>query len=134
MNQSNLSKPIKFNFIGSACQIKAIRSEYNERKNRSRVYIWIDDEGTVENLVNRVNRPVALWKKIALAGLREFGLTIESIGGLQWSQYAGCSCACSPGFIVKQNLTGYDFHINVKSKSNEVVTSDKAITKRAVVV
>jgi hypothetical protein len=124
------AKPVQYNFLGAGCSMKVQYPDYSEKIKKSRVYVWVEDEGVLDNLNNRVNRPVALWKEIALKGLREIGLTEEFTGGLKWSQYAGCSCACSPGFIIKENVMGYDFHIKVSSDAPEAVVFDPDAPKR----
>lgn len=62
-----------------------------------RVYVSIQDESIFENLVNRRNRPTKIFREVATAALKEKGITPKK---LRWSQYAGCSCPCSPGFIL----------------------------------
>lgn len=124
------AKPVQYKFLGVGCSMKVQYPDYSEKIKKSRVYVWVQDEGILDNLNNRVNRPVALWKEIALKGLREVGLTEELIGGLKWSQKAGCSCSCSPGFIIQDNAMGYDFHIDVKSDSPEAVVFDANAPKR----
>lgn len=128
-----VAKPVQFNFLGVGCSMKVQYPDYSEKIKKSRVYVWVEDEGVLDNLNNRVNRPVVLWKEIALKGLREIGLTEEFTGGLKWSQYAGCSCPCSPGFIIKENVMGYDFHISVKSNAPEAVVFDPDAPKRLVI-
>jgi hypothetical protein len=55
---------------------------YSEYVSAPRMYVDIKDETLVENLMNRHSRPYNLYK-----------------------QRAGCSCPCSPGFILpKQTL------------------------------
>lgn len=67
-----------------------------------RVYISICNESIFENLVNRHARPRKLFKEVATQALKQKGIIPKK---LRWSQYAGCSCPCSPGFI----LDDYDF-------------------------
>ena len=124
------AKPVQFKFLGVDCSMKVQYPDYSAKIKKSRVYLSVEDEGLLDNLNNRVNRPVALWKEIALKGLREIGLTEEFIGGLKWSQYAGCSCPCSPGFIIKENVMAYDFFISVKSDAPEAVVFDPDAPKR----
>lgn len=127
------AKPVQFKFLGVDCSMKVQYPDYSAKIKKSRVYLSVEDEGLLDNLNNRVNRPVVLWKEIALKGLREIGLTEEVIGGLKWSQYAGCSCPCSPGFIIKENVMGYDFFISVKSDASEAVVFDPDAPKRLVI-
>lgn len=51
----------------------------------------------LEDFVNRASPPWQLVKAPAETALREAGWEFER---LRWSQRAGCSCPCSPGFIM----------------------------------
>ena len=67
-----------------------------------RVYVSPKGEGIIENLMNRCSRPSAAYRKaVQDVALKELGLDSENFA-LTWSQYAGCSCPCSPGFIVRK--------------------------------
>lgn len=68
---------------------------------KARAYVGVKNESLAENLVNRRNRPVVQYKKIVQQVL--WALNMET--KFAWSQYAGCSCPCSPGFI----LDGYAY-------------------------
>lgn len=64
---------------------------------KPRVYVSVADESLAENLENRRNRPVKVYRDIVKQALNEIEVGVEK---LLWSQYAGCTCACSPGFIL----------------------------------
>ena len=92
--------------------------------NRARkpiIYFWPSKETTQENLVNRRNRPYKEWKKLIPQVLEQ--LNIENPGyKWTWSQYAGCSCPCSPGFIPSNmssipsnKLTGHCIHVDLEA-------------------
>lgn len=82
--------------------------EYNAN---TRVYIWPEGETVIDNLMNRKSRPYNIYKKeIMPEVLKELGLDPEM--KVRWSRYAGCSCPCSPGFILPMNL-GYDVHVTI---------------------
>jgi hypothetical protein len=73
------------------------REDYAERYgNKMRVYLFPVKETVMENLMNRRMRPVNVWRKIALQTLNKFGYKDVK---LTFSQFAGCKCGCSPGFI-----------------------------------
>lgn len=72
-------------------------------RTRSRVYVWPESESILDNLQNRRNRPIKLFRQLALDGLASAGVKPENIT-LKWSQKCGCQCGCSPGFLVE----GYD--------------------------
>lgn len=75
---------------------------YSEYVSAPRMYVDVKDETLVENLVNRRSRPYNLYKTLIHSSL--LGEMFD-LGKLQWSQRAGCSCPCSPGFILpKQTL------------------------------
>ena len=75
-----------------------VRPRYNDRAVHTRLYVFLKDESLIDNINNRRRRPIAAWRKIAIEALAEAGINYSE---LRWSQYAGCSCPCSPGFIVK---------------------------------
>jgi len=95
------------------------RRQLRQVKN-SRLHIFQSGETILENLFNRHNRPFHLYKKAVIpAVLAEFkakGIVAE---GFSWSQYAGCSCGCSPGFRFTVRGTGHDVFVNVKAEDFE---------------
>jgi hypothetical protein len=81
-----------------------------DKATHSRAFVWVKDETVMENLMNRRNRPVKLYREIAERGLIEAGIDFYQ---LSWSKHAGCSmCPCSPGFIVKGS-TRKEIHITI---------------------
>ena len=70
------------------------QTEWNKA---TRVYVDEIGESIFENLQNRFGRPVDEYRKAALEALKHIGLDAR----LVWSQKAGCSCGCSPGFILR---------------------------------
>lgn len=84
----------------------------DRRQTKPRVYVWAEGETILENLQNRRSRPISQYREWALIAMAERGMK----GELRWSQKAGCSCGCSPGFIVDR-LAGFgwnDLHVSVK--------------------
>ena len=74
------------------------RKQLRQVKN-SRLYIHHTGETLLENLFDRRRRPYNLYKKIVVpAVIAEFKAKGITVDGFAWSQYAGCSCPCSPGF------------------------------------
>ena len=62
-----------------------------------RMYVEVADETVFDNIANRKRRPYNVYKTLihstnlaSVLDLREF----------RWSQHAGCTCNCSPGFIL----------------------------------
>lgn len=78
-----------------------VRQSSERRSHKSRIYIFHPKETILENLQNRRQRPVTQYKEVLPQILAKFkeetGYMPEKV---RWSQKAGCSCGCSPGFIV----------------------------------
>jgi hypothetical protein len=66
----------------------------------TRIYVNIKGESIFTNLIYRTSRPVELYRKAVMMALPVLGLDDCT---LRWSQKAGCSCPCSPGFILLQD-------------------------------
>lgn len=86
---------------------------------KPRLHVWIDGESVIENLAYRTNRPSKLYRTMLPEILRRLGLPADTKA--TWNQKAGCSCGCSPGFVLdiprvkRRNLTDatperIDFH------------------------
>jgi hypothetical protein len=68
-----------------------------ERSAKVRVYIGVKGEGVLDGFVARRDRPSDLYRREVMPEvLRQLGLQGVRF---RWSQKAGCSCGCSPGFI-----------------------------------
>lgn len=88
---------------------------------KPRLYVGVSDFNLLEDLENRTRRPYAAWRKLAEKVVAESGIPLD-LRNMRWSQYAGCSCPCSPGFILRyQGLTldscvhtYYDVYIMLK--------------------
>lgn len=62
-----------------------------------RMYVSVSDETVLDNLVNRKRRPYNVYKTlIHSSGISE----VLNLNELRWSQRAGCTCPCSPGFVL----------------------------------
>lgn len=72
---------------------------YREWNKKPRVYVYPQGEGVWENLQNRRNRPITEFRKVAYQALAQLGYTKSDVK-LRWSQFAGCTCPCSPGFVM----------------------------------
>lgn len=85
-----------------------------------RIYIHLKDESILENLQNRHSRPYNEYRKLFPSLTKT--LRLKSELRANWSQYAGCSCGCSPAFIVKnpgEVRLAHDLHILVDSVDKE---------------
>ena len=62
-----------------------------------RMYVSVPDETLLDNLANRKRRPYNVYKTL----IHSSGISsVLNLGDLRWSQKAGCTCPCSPGFIL----------------------------------
>lgn len=88
------------------------REPQRGRWRKTRIYIWPHGETIMGNLLDRRNRPLGAFRTIAQQVLKEYGAPDAKI---YWSQRAGCSCPCSPGFIVTHpGYEGFDLHVTVE--------------------
>ena len=70
---------------------------------KTRAYIWPKGETAIDNIMNRRNRPIKLYREMLCEALDQMGVDRERVE-FRWSRTAGCGCGCSPGFIID----GYD--------------------------
>ena len=59
-------------------------------------------------------RPHVEYRKLLRDVCEELDLDYDHLK-FRWSQKAGCSCPCSPGFIISGN-SGSNYHITVSSE------------------
>lgn len=82
---------------------------------RMRVHFSFN-ETIVENLFNRHYRPKKALRELLPEVFAKAGVHPDAIHACvrqsRWSQKAGCSCGCSPGFIV-DNLAGRQLFVRV---------------------
>ena len=71
-----------------------------------RIYVWPENESIYENFFNRRVRPVSVMKKVALKALRDRGFDIEA-ADIVWQQKAGCTCGCSPAFVLTKSFVDW---------------------------
>jgi hypothetical protein len=74
-----------------------------------RMYVSVTDETIIDNLMNRKRRPYNVYKTLLRGSLLE---QVLDLGNLKWSQHAGCTCNCSPGFILPSqqvSIGGHEF-------------------------
>lgn len=90
---------------------KAHPRSHAERRSKDRLYVWPEDETVFENLfAGRHNRPVTEYRKALPEIFEKLGIPADTKAS--WSQYAGCSCPCSPGFVLDR-YTHTDYHVTV---------------------
>jgi hypothetical protein len=76
------------------------------RNKKTKVYVGAEDGSVMNSIVDRMNgiRPDHKFfrKHIMPRALRLAGLPEDT--KFSWSRYAGCTCPCSPGFIIEEGL------------------------------
>jgi hypothetical protein len=83
----------------------------DKRETYTRMYFFHKGETVLENFFyGRINRPQKEYRKLLPEVFKR--LEREPLE-VKWSQNAGCSCGCSPGFIVK-GMKGVDIFVDVK--------------------
>ena len=97
-------KRLQFDVPGASVLVIERRHSYERGWNKApRMYVDVSEQfNVIEDLMNRHRRPYAAWRKAVRRALA--GVNID-LSKMAWSQKAGCSCPCSPGFVLnKQNL------------------------------
>lgn len=86
-----------------------------------RLYIWPDNESIIDQLYARHHRPHDQWKKLIPSILEKLPMPahmtmylIDPRTPAKWSQKAGCSCPCSPGFILDCERP-FDIHVKLEA-------------------
>lgn len=70
-----------------------------EKHRSAQIHIFLSGEKLIDNLMNRRQRPYTMYRKELIPQiLKEMKLPANT--KVFWRQNAGCSCGCSPGFIV----------------------------------
>lgn len=106
-------------------KLTVLKVEKHERHNSRRprdfwkkpiIYFAYKDESIFENFGNRAARPVDLYRKVIPEVLK--AVDLPETTKVNWSQKAGCSCGCSPGFIV-QTPAHFDIWVTVGGPKRE---------------
>ena len=69
---------------------------------KTRIYFFVRNESVMENLMKRHSRPHTEYRKLLPKVYKK--ARIDEKIPVKWSQKAGCSCGCSPGFIVNSHF------------------------------
>lgn len=98
--------------------VNQLKREKNGKKvSYSRVYFFPANETVLDQFSNRRARLYDEYRKLLPLALMAEGVPGDVSRDAIWSQKAGCSCGCSPGFIVKRNvsaLSGSDLFVTVE--------------------
>lgn len=73
----------------------------SKRSAKSVLYFFPVGETLIDNIAERRRRPIKEYRKLIPEVCASVGVTNPQDLKFSWSQKAGCSCGCSPGFIVK---------------------------------
>ena len=94
-------------------QIAKVQVGEQERKySKTRIYVHPQGESLRDNLSNRDTRPHTVYRKEVLPKLfTQLGWNPDT--KVKWSQYAGCSCPCSPGFVL--DVRGSEVFVDVEA-------------------
>lgn len=87
--------------------------KYKDMREKAKVYFFIDNETLLDNLENRRNRPYNEYRKALPTVYEMVGLEGMEDYKARWSQYAGCTCGCSPGFVI-DGLRGFNIYVTIK--------------------
>ncbi len=109
-------EPKKFRFFGlnATIQVRRKGGTWREMNGKSHLSVHMLGESIWDNLMNRRNRPTKIWKMVGETAMASLGLDEELFAKMYWNQRAGCSCGCSPAFVMP-NLLGFHFYIEVEA-------------------
>ena len=93
------------NILVSIKELK-VRESDDKRPKNSRIHVFHKGVGS-EHLFGiangaRWNHPSDLYRQVVVPEALK-ALNLPASTSVRWSQKAGCSCGCSPGFIVSDN-------------------------------
>lgn len=101
----------------AAVNLRQVENRYRGgRKVKSRVYVCPRGETVIDNIMKRRSRPINDYRSAARSALSHIGVDLTKVE-MKWSQKAGCSCGCSPGFVVDgydPRIDGQDVHVDVE--------------------
>lgn len=98
-------------------------SPSDKRRLYPRMYFHLKEESILENFAKRAAgiRPSPKdYEKLIPEALNRLGLKTENVKAT-WSLRAGCSCPCSPGFILKSPNFYQDIHVTVTPETADVL-------------
>ena len=91
-------------------KIKKVKVKETNRKT-SRVFFFVDNETVFENLLNRRQRPYDAYRTLLPGVFKK--AKIDPVKA-SWRQNAGCSCGCSPAFVLDDD-NGLDIFVDIKA-------------------
>jgi hypothetical protein len=109
--------------------------DVREFQKMTRVYFWPKGETILDQLFTRRHRPYEEWRKLLPEVFDQ--LELDYTGKSRWSQRAGCTCPCSPGFVLEHKLMvdgmPIDIHVDLDYRTDEekVADEEKAAVRAA---
>lgn len=91
---------------------KVTLRDLSPNASKGRIYFFPSRENVIEGMMRRGIRPHQVWRKLLPIVLKKANKSDKLAEAAAWSQKAGCSCGCSPGFVVE----GLDQDISVSVK------------------
>ena len=96
---------------------------WREYTAKPRAYVFLDEETVAQNFGARFNRPYKVYRPLVLKALEDLGIEGAKIS---WRQKAGCTCGCSPGFVIdlpdgiEEASECFDLYITVSGPPTEI--------------
>lgn len=101
-NKSKSKKKTPLLRLVSAFERTSFGVQYHERprerRDRAILFVFPHREKGLEQFIYRLSRPVNLYRELLPDIFKALGLPADTKA--RWSWKAGCSCPCSPGFIL----------------------------------
>lgn len=91
---------------------------------KTRVYVFHDDETVLDQLVTRYSRPSDCYREKVLPKVDALLQTPPD--RWSWSQKAGCGCGCSPGFVASNNW-GFDVFVHATDEDLGLVNHESYV-------
>jgi len=98
-----------------------------EAQGKSRLYFHHDGESILEGFGNRASRPWKIYRTFLEEVRAKFDLP-EDVK-FNWSRKAGCSCGCSPAFIITGHW-GTDFFVTLSKDAPVAEDRELALARR----
>jgi len=111
MNVKDIIQSAKEKMKGRLVVSKVKMGKQDKQETYTRIYFFFEKETITENLFyGRHNRPQREFRKLLPEVFKKMNKEPMEV---KWSQFAGCSCGCSPGFIAK-GMKGVNIFVDIK--------------------
>ncbi len=94
----------------------------SRRRSKAILFVWPESEKGMEQFIYRHSRPVALYRALLPEIFKALGIPTDTKA--RWSQKAGCTCPCSPGFILDHVEWRHDFYALVTADDPDAVKGE----------